>query len=69
MWRRSAARPATTGRVRHVLVGPADANTDTTRDITHAGRGKASATVAELALLCGRSVEQIEAEIDAINDP
>jgi len=35
-------------------------------DVTGVRRSR---TVVELALLCGRSVEQVEAEIVAVNDP
>jgi hypothetical protein len=37
--------------------------------VPHRDRAPGSLTVVELALMCGRTVEQIEAELDAVNDP
>ena len=73
MWRRSAARSATAGLLRDVT----DTRTDAIpgmicgdpRHVVDAGGVRRSRTVVELALLCGRSVEQVEAEIIAVNDP
>jgi len=73
MWRRCGARPALAGRLRDVT----DARTDTDRvtvrvpsaRVTAAHGASESLTIVELALLCRRSVEQIEAEIASVNDP
>jgi hypothetical protein len=61
------------GRLRDVTdarTRAAEATTcgDSRRFMDAAGAGR-SRTVVELALLCGRSVEQVEAEIAAVNDP
>jgi hypothetical protein len=73
MWRRSAVRLAKAGHLRDVT----DARTDTaraticsdSRRVTDVGGLRRALTVVELALLCGRTVEQIEAEIADVNDP
>ena len=36
---------------------------------THRNRAHRSLTVVELALMCGRTVEQIESELDALTNP
>ena len=73
MWRRSAARSATAGRLRDVT-DPRTGDIEGTicgdsRRVMDAAGVRRSRTVVELALLCGRSVEQVEAEIVAVNDP
>jgi hypothetical protein len=73
MWRRSAVRSATAGRLRDVTGARTDAAKGTicsdSRRVRDVGAPRRALTVVELALLCGRSVEQIEAEIVAVNDP
>jgi hypothetical protein len=68
MWSRAAARSAPVGRLRDVTDGRPDAATDAvcgdSRCVTDLSRARRSLTVVELALLCGRSVEQIEAEVE-----
>jgi hypothetical protein len=56
-------------------IGTADDGLDEARHgqpgarVPHRNRAPGSLTVVELALMCGRTVEQIEAELDAVNDP
>lgn len=73
MWRRSAARSAAAGRLRDVTDARSGAAEGTicsdARRVVDAAGARRLRTVVELALLWGRSVEQVEAEIAAVNDP
>ena len=70
MWRRSMPRSPNHDSVRHPKhPRPATVPSGDPPRLTHRKRAHRSLTVVELALMCGRTVEQIETELDALTNP